>query len=95
MNPLQDDLTGHADDHALGLLTPVEAQLFEALMARDPALAAQVARLRDQLLPLDQSATPVPLPQGFADRLRLRLAETPQDAAQDLAPAAVPPGLSG
>ncbi|CAM3071056.1 anti-sigma factor domain-containing protein [Paracoccus nototheniae] len=81
MTAMQDDLTGYADDHALGLLTPAEAELFEALMAADPALAAHVGRLRDQLLPLDLSAAPVALPQGFAARLRAHLATVTQDAA--------------
>jgi anti-sigma-K factor RskA len=94
MSALEDDLAGHADDHALGLLTPAEAQLFEALMTRDPALAAQVAGLRDQLLPLDLSATPLPLPEGFSGRLRARLARTAQEKAPQSAPASVPPVLS-
>lgn len=81
MTVMQDDLTGYADDHALGLLTPAEAALFEALMAADPVLAAHVGRLRDQLMPLDLSAVPVALPEGFTARVHGRIATVAQDAA--------------
>lgn len=86
MTLMRDDLDGYADDHALGLLSPVEAELFEALMAADPRLAAHVGRLRDQLLPLDLGAAPVPLPDGFTARLKARITGTAQEAA----PATVP-----
>ncbi|MBM3604460.1 MAG: anti-sigma factor [Alphaproteobacteria bacterium] len=81
MTGFQDDLLGYADDYVLGLMTAAEAELFEALVARDPALGAHVARMRDRLLPLDLSAPAAPLPADFADRLRARLAEVPQDTA--------------
>lgn len=82
MTVIRDDLAGYADDYVLGLLTPPEAELFEAMMAADPALAARVARMRDRLLPLDLSAAPADLPEGFRDRLRAIIADTAQDAAR-------------
>ncbi|WP_410219321.1 anti-sigma factor domain-containing protein [Paracoccus sp. (in: a-proteobacteria)] len=81
MNAFQDELIGHADDYALGLMSPAETELFEAVMARDAALAAHVAQMRDRLLPLDLSAPARPLPHDFADRVRERLAQVEQDAA--------------
>lgn len=80
MSVLHDDVAGFADDYVLGLLTPAEAELFEALMARDAAVTAQVGRLRDQLLPLDLSAQPAALPEGFAARLHALIARTGQTA---------------
>lgn len=80
MSVIQNDLRGFADDYAMGLLSPAESELFEALMAVDPALAAHVALTRDRLLPLDLSAAPVALPAEFARRLRALIAQTPQDA---------------
>ncbi|WP_162799054.1 anti-sigma factor [Paracoccus indicus] len=81
MNGFQDDLTGFADDYALGLMSPAAAELFEAVMARDPALAERVAHLRETLMPLDLSAKPHALPEGFAARLRDQVSQTPQDGA--------------
>ena len=77
----QDDVIAFADDYVMGLMSPTEAELFEALIAADPALAAHVARLREQLLPLDLSAEALALPPGFAARLQDIIARTPQDAA--------------
>ena len=79
MNGFQDDLTGFADDYALGLMSPAAAELFEAVMATDPALAERVAHIRDALIPLDLSATPQTLPTGFAARVQDRLAHVAQD----------------
>lgn len=77
------ELTALAGDYALGLMSGTEAALFETLMQRDPALAAEVALLNDRLLPLDLSAPPAALPEGFAEGLRARLreAETGGDPA--------------
>ncbi|WP_304617350.1 anti-sigma factor [Paracoccus sp. (in: a-proteobacteria)] len=77
------ELTALAGDYALGLMSETEAALFETLMHRDPALAAEVAMLNDRLLPLDLSAPPAALPEGFAERVRARLraAETGRDPA--------------
>ncbi|MEO1951809.1 hypothetical protein, partial [Thioclava sp.] len=63
------DLNAIADDYVLGLLGETEAELFEELLARDPALEARVAALRDGLLPLDLSAPKADLPDDFIDRL--------------------------
>lgn len=79
MNGFQDDLIGFADDYALGLMSPAAADLFEAVMAKDPALAEYVAHTRDVMLPLDMSATTVPLPDSFISDLRARIAGTSQD----------------
>jgi len=79
MTGFQDDLTGFADDYALGLMSPAAADLFEAVMAKDPALAEHVARTRDAMLPLDMSASAVALPSTFAENLRSHIAGTAQD----------------
>ncbi|OOY10276.1 anti-sigma factor [Thioclava sp. F36-7] len=81
------DLNAIADDYVLGLLGETEAELFEELLARDPALEARVAALRDGLLPLDLSAPKVDLPDDFMDRLRERIAAEP--AREDAAPRGV------
>lgn len=90
MTVFRDDLAGFADDYVMGLMSPAEADLFEALMQADPALAAQVARLRDQLLPLDLSAQALPLSPDFAARLRAIIATTPQEAPDRARPANLP-----
>lgn len=59
-----------ADDYILGLLTPSEELLLEALIVHDAALARQIGAGRDTLLPLDLSAPQVPLPDGFDGRVR-------------------------
>lgn len=82
MTVFRDDGAGFAGDYVLGLMSPTEAEIFEALMAADPALAAHVAGLRDQLLPLDLSARAVALPAGFAARLQAIIARTHQDGAR-------------
>ncbi|WP_405404558.1 anti-sigma factor domain-containing protein [Paracoccus sp. Ld10] len=81
MSVFQDDVAAFADDYVLGLMSPTEADLFEALIAADPALSAHVARLRDQLLPLDLSAEAMALPADFSSRVGAIIAQTPQDAA--------------
>lgn len=72
-----EDLDRFADDYVLGLLGEAEADLFEAEMARNEALARRVGALRDRMLPLDLSADPAPLPDGFADAVKARIAADP------------------
>lgn len=77
MSLLPEELAALAEDHALGLLSETEAGLLEELMLRDPALAARVGAVRDQMLPLDLSAPPRALPEGFQARLAAALAAAP------------------
>ena len=90
----QDDVTAFADDYVMGLMSPTEAELFEALIAADPALSAHVAQLRNQLLPLDLSAEALALPAGFAARLQAISAPTPQDAAPVTVPLSADPTVA-
>ena len=76
------EITALADEYVLGLLSPSEAALFEALLDHDKALSRQVGALRDRMLPLDLSAAPVPLPSDFARRVREGL--PPQEAASNV-----------
>lgn len=85
------DVRDLAADHVLGLLSPAAMREVEAAAEADPALAAQIAELCDLLLPLDLSASPQPLPPGFAERMRAVIAATPQEAS---APAPAPANLS-
>jgi anti-sigma-K factor RskA len=73
-----------ADEYVLGLLSPSEDMLFEALLTHDPALARQIGSLRDRMLPLDLSATPAPLPSDFPARVRGSLPT--QDQGSPVAP---------
>ena len=77
------EIAALADEYVVGLLSPSEAALFEALLDRDTDLARRVGALRDRMLPLDLSATPVPVPPGFARRVRDSL--PPQDARATVA----------
>ncbi len=90
----RDDVIAFADDYVMGLMSPTEVELFEALIAADPALSAHVARLRDQLLPLDLSAKATALPAGFASRLQDIIAQTPQDAAPVTMPLSADPTVA-
>ncbi len=73
MNGLSDEILALGDEYVLGLLSETEAELLEAVMAREPELACRVGALRDRMLPLDLSAAPQDLPDGFDARLRERL----------------------
>jgi anti-sigma-K factor RskA len=70
MTPLSDEIIALSDEYVLGLLSQTEASLIEEVIARDPELAGRVGKLRDQMLPLDQSARPQTLPTGFVERVR-------------------------
>lgn len=67
-----------ADDYVLGLLSETEADLLEEILVRDEALARRVGELRDRMLPLDLSAPPARMPDGFAERLRERITAEPK-----------------
>ncbi|MDR6264620.1 anti-sigma factor domain-containing protein [Roseobacter sp. N2S] len=69
MTNLSDEIIALSDEYVLGLLSPTEAALLEEVMARDIELAHRVGSLRDRLLPLDLSAAPVDLPDGFTAQL--------------------------
>ena len=81
MTRLSDEIIALSDEYVLGLLSPTEAALLEEIMVRDIELAQRVGRLRDRLLPLDLSAEPVELPDGFEQLLSGRLSTEPQLAA--------------
>lgn len=74
MTNLSDEIIALSDEYVLGLLSPTETVLIEEVMARDPELDRRVGKLRDDLLPLDQSAKPQELPHDFADRVQGMLA---------------------
>ena len=92
MTELTPELIGLSDDYALGLLSPTEATLFEALMDRDPGVARHVGSLRDRMLPLDLSAPPVAVPADFAARVRREL---PAQVVPLRAPPAAAPWRAG
>jgi len=78
MTALSDEIIALADEYVVGLLSPSEAALLEEVMARDVELALRVGNLRDRLLPLDLSAVPVDLPDGFGTQLGEGLATEEQ-----------------
>lgn len=49
-----------AGEYVLGLLDEADSLAFEAVMARDPAIAAAVRRLRTQFHSLDDTSLPLP-----------------------------------
>ena len=71
------EIAALADEYVVGLLSPSEEALFEALLDRDADLSRQVGAMRDRLLPLDLSAPQVPLPADFV--VRVHDALPPQD----------------
>ncbi len=79
MTGLSDDILDLASDYVLGLMPESEARLFEEIIERDPELARLVGALRDQLLPLDLSAPPQDLSDGFVARVQAGL-ETDKQA---------------
>ncbi len=83
MSSLSEEIMALSNEYVLGLLSPSEEMLIEEIMARDAELDRWVGTLRDDLLPLDQSAKPQELPTNFADRIRDQLArqELPRTAA--------------
>jgi anti-sigma-K factor RskA len=78
MTDLTDEIIALSDEYVLGLLSPSETALLEAVMARDVALARRVGSLRDHLLPLDLSAPAVALPDGFSRQLGTKLSSEKQ-----------------
>jgi len=88
-SPLSNPLAHLCDDYVLGLLSQTEARLIDELITRDPAVAARIGALRDQLLPLDLTAKPQELP---AD-IRARIAEhmtASADQDEESAPLLIP-----
>lgn len=96
MNRLSDDIRDLASDYVLGLMPEAEARLFEEIMARDHDIAAHVDDLRDKLLPLDLSAEPRDLSEGFISRTQAALGkvETPGTVGHAVKPAPPDPANS-
>ncbi len=81
------DVLDAASDYVLGLMPEGESRLFEHVMERDAALARHVAGMREELLPLDLSATPRDLPEDFLDRVKIALGPQDNPPAPQTAPA--------
>ncbi|WP_182911537.1 anti-sigma factor domain-containing protein [Paracoccus sp. JM45] len=88
MTPLSDEIVALSDEYVLGLLGGTETLLIEEVITRDAELARRVGKLRDQMLPLDQSAQPQSLPAGFTEQIRKAL------PAQDHPVKPIPANLS-
>ena len=73
MTPAPEDEL-QADRYVLGLLDPQEQSEVDRRMERDGAFAARVAAAVRRFAPLDDSAAPMPLPDGAWARLAERLA---------------------
>lgn len=67
-NPDQ-DMTHLADEYVLGLMEPLQAQTFEALLETDEALRTAVAASRERFLPLDATVEPVDVPEDLWSRI--------------------------
>ncbi|TNC51967.1 anti-sigma factor [Rubellimicrobium rubrum] len=80
-----DDL--QADLYVLGLLDPAEQAQAEQRIESDQAFAVLVAAAARRLAPIDDTAEPVPLPDGAWERLERRLASPVELAAPPLRPA--------
>ncbi len=85
-----DDLEAIADDYVLGLLDPAEQAAVEAEANRSAALRQAIGRAQDRFLPLDMTATPLPVPRDLWPRIEFNLASTapsrergPQPASND------------
>jgi len=84
----REDFEALAAEYALGVLDGLERREAEALLARDPAFAAAVARWRDQLAPLAEEAAPAVPSAGLWDRIEaeiepaptFRMAEAPRES---------------
>ncbi|MBE3637443.1 anti-sigma factor [Mangrovicoccus algicola] len=72
------------DEVVLGLASDADCARLERMAAADPALAARLERARQRFAPLDDTATPLPVPEGFWDRLsdRLDTAQIPPAPAE-------------
>lgn len=91
MTTLSEEIIALSEEHVMGLLSPSEAVLMEEIMLRDADLARRVGRLRDQLLPLDLSASPIDLTDAFRAQLRARLTQEQQQNISAAKPAASAP----
>ncbi|MGK2228202.1 anti-sigma factor [uncultured Devosia sp.] len=76
-----------AGEYVLGLLGEAEAKSFEAEMAQSAALAGAVARLREHMAALDDTAAPVPANPDLWRRIEAQLGPQSQSPAQ---PTSVP-----
>jgi anti-sigma-K factor RskA len=75
-----EDVHAIADDYVLGLLERSDELAVEAEMVRNGDLARAVAAARDRFLPLDMTATPVPVSSTLWQRIETRLQEMPAGA---------------
>ncbi|WP_055048629.1 anti-sigma factor [Devosia sp. A16] len=64
---------GQIGDYVLGMLDGAELTAFEAELDRDPALAQQVAALRNRMQALDDTVTPARIPSDLWKRIEARL----------------------
>lgn len=75
-----DDPTTRAASYALGGMTPAERREFEAEMARDRRLAAEVREFQETAAMLGEAVEPVAPSEGLRERLFASLDEAPQAA---------------
>lgn len=61
------------DEVVLGLASDADCAKLDRMAAEDPAVAALLERARLRFAPLDDTAAPQPLPEGFWNRLTDRL----------------------
>ncbi|MGC4076914.1 MAG: anti-sigma factor [Rubrivivax sp.] len=83
MNDSPDERSAAAGEYVLGTLDVDERRRFEAALAGDRALQAEVAAWQDRLLPLARHAPPVEPPPGLWPAIEARLGTrpTPRPAA--------------
>lgn len=77
----REDMEALAAEYALGVLEGADRREAEALMMRDPAFAAAVARWRDQLAPVAETVQPVQPPAGLWDRIDAQVSPAPAPVA--------------
>src|SRR5215475_10689900 len=70
-----------AADYVMGVLTGAERAAVERDAARDPALAAEIARVNAELAPLLLDAPEVEPPAHIFERIKEKIAASPQGPA--------------
>lgn len=72
------------DEVVLGLASDEDRRRLRALAAQDADVASRLEQARQRFAPLDDTATPLPLPEGLWDRIAARLdkADAPAPAAE-------------
>ncbi|WP_116087510.1 anti-sigma factor domain-containing protein [Tropicimonas sp. IMCC34011] len=74
------------DEVVLGLASDSDRARLDRMAAEDPELAARLEHVRQRFAPLDDTAAPIPLPDGFWSRLFDRL-DTPDSTGASRATA--------